>query len=68
MKHVCHAAWAARGVTPRKQPARPSSSVDVAERPEAALRPDAFHLEGRVPAAPDAAEHAAGQQGRPSRR
>ena len=25
MKHVCHAAWAARGVTPRKQPGRPSS-------------------------------------------
>ena len=26
MKHVCHAAWAALGVTPRKQPGRPCSA------------------------------------------
>ena len=61
MKHVCHAAWAARGVTPRKQPGRPSSLQTSPSDPRP-LCADALDLEGRVPAAPNAAEHAAGQQ------
>ena len=45
MKHVCHAAWAARGVTPRKQPARPSALQTSPSDPRP-LRADALHLEG----------------------
>ena len=68
MKHVCHAAWAARGVTPRKQPGRPSSLRHVAERPEAALRADALDLEGVFQQLPMPPSTPQASSGRPSRR